>query len=131
MSSGTEVTLNGVLVVLDEHYNNVKVPDPMNQELFQLQIGKERNGIRVGVYISRHLQIIMALFLEWFPSDYIAKLKYDHLYGGLPKWFKVMVAYLKASTNGKMYSDYFQVAQESREGGGNGSPPEPGHGQHK
>ena len=32
---------------------------------------------------------------------------------GLPKWFNVMVAYLKASGNEKMYLDYLQVAQEA------------------
>ena len=31
---------------------------------------------------------------------------------GLPKWFKVMVTYLKASTSEKMYSDYLQVAHK-------------------
>ena len=34
-------------------------------------------------------------------------------YGGLPKWLKAMVAYLKASTNEKTYSDYLQAAREA------------------
>ena len=37
-SSGTNITLDDVLTILDEHYNNVKVLDAMNQELFQLQM---------------------------------------------------------------------------------------------
>ena len=35
-SSGTYITLDDVLTILDEHYNNVKVLVVLNQELFQL-----------------------------------------------------------------------------------------------
>ena len=31
-----DITLDGVLTNLDEHYNNVKALDALNQELFQL-----------------------------------------------------------------------------------------------
>ena len=37
-SSGMDITLDDVLTILDEHYNNVKVLDALNQELFQLQM---------------------------------------------------------------------------------------------
>ena len=37
-SSSTDITLDNVLTILDEHYNNVKVLDVLNQELFQLQM---------------------------------------------------------------------------------------------
>ena len=37
-SSGTDITMDDVLKILDEHYNNVKVLDVLNQELFQLQM---------------------------------------------------------------------------------------------
>ena len=40
-SSGTDITLDGVLTKLDEYYSNVKAPDAFNQELFQLQMGEE------------------------------------------------------------------------------------------
>ena len=33
--------------------------------------------------------------------------------GRLPKWFKVMVAYLKASTDEKTYSDYLHAVWEA------------------
>ena len=36
-STGTDITLDDVLTILDEHYNNVKALDVLNQELFQLQ----------------------------------------------------------------------------------------------
>ena len=35
-SSGMDITLDNVLTNLDKHYNNVKVLDTLNQELFQL-----------------------------------------------------------------------------------------------
>ena len=35
-SSSTDITLDGMIAVLDEHYNNVTVLDTLNQELFQL-----------------------------------------------------------------------------------------------
>ena len=61
----------------------------------------------------KHLQAVMAPFLECFPLDHIAKLKHNHFYGGLPKWLKAILAYLKASTNKKTYSDYLQAAREA------------------
>ena len=39
----TDVTLDDVLTILDEHYNNVKALDALNQELFQLQMGEKRH----------------------------------------------------------------------------------------
>ena len=33
---GTDVTLDDILAILNEHYNNVKALDALNQELFQL-----------------------------------------------------------------------------------------------
>ena len=42
-SLGTDITLDDVLTILDEHYINVKVLDALNQELFQLQIGEKES----------------------------------------------------------------------------------------
>ena len=36
--SGTDINLDDVLTILDKHYNNVKVLDALNQELFQMQM---------------------------------------------------------------------------------------------
>ena len=33
-SSGTDITLDNVLTIIDEHYNNIKALDTLNQELF-------------------------------------------------------------------------------------------------
>ena len=37
------MTLDGILTVLDEHYNNVKALDALYQELFQLWMDKKEN----------------------------------------------------------------------------------------
>ena len=39
-SLGTDITLDDVLTILDENYNNVKALDALNQELFQLRMGE-------------------------------------------------------------------------------------------
>ena len=109
-SLGTDITLDDVFTILDEHYNYVKTLDALNQEIFQLWMG-ERNCVGLGVHLSRHLQVLVASFLECFPPDHIAKLKHDCFYGGLPKWLKAMVTYLEASANEKMYSDYLQTVR--------------------
>ena len=40
-SWGTDITLDAVLIILDEHYNNLKALDALNQELFQLCMGEK------------------------------------------------------------------------------------------
>ena len=35
-SLGMDITLDNVLIILDKHYNNIKVLDALNQELLQL-----------------------------------------------------------------------------------------------
>ena len=44
----------------------------------------------------------------------MAKLKHDCFYGGLPKWLKAMVAYLRASPQEKTYPDYPQATREAK-----------------
>ena len=83
-------------MILDEHYNNVKVLDALNQELFQLQMADKETVSDWSVHLSRHLQILAASFPDCFPPDHIVELKRDHFYGGLPKRLKAMVAYLKS-----------------------------------
>ena len=102
--------LDDILTILDEHYNNVKALDALNQDLFQLRMGKKETVSDWVVCLSRHLQALAASFLDRFPPDQVAKLKHDHFYGRLPKWLKAMVAYLKATPNEKTYSDYLHAA---------------------
>ena len=100
-------------MILDEHYNNVKVLDALNQELFQLWMADKETVSDWGIHLSRHLQILAASFPDCFPPDHVAELKRDHFYGGLPKQLKVMVAYLKAGLQVRMYSDYLRAAREA------------------
>ena len=95
-SSGTDITLDDVLTILDGHYNNVKALDALNQELFQMQMADKETVSDWGVCLSRHLQILAASFPDHFSPDHEAELKRDCFYCGLPKQLKAMVAYLKA-----------------------------------
>ena len=90
-----------------------KALDTLNQELFQLQMGKKETMLDWGVHLSRHLQVLATSFPEHFPPDCMAKLKHDCFYGRLPKQLKAMVAYLKVSPQEKMYSDYLQAMREA------------------
>ena len=102
-----------MLTILDEHYNNVKVLDALNQELFQLWIANKETVLDWGICLSRHLQILAASFPDCFPPDRVAELKRDHFYGRLPKCLKAMVAYLKVGPQVRTYSDYLRAAREA------------------
>ena len=65
-SSGTNITLDEVLTILDEHYNNVKALDTLNQELFQMRMADKETVSDWGVCLSQHLQIMAASFLTDF-----------------------------------------------------------------
>ena len=84
-SSGTDITLDDAVMILDEHYNNVKALDALNQELFQLQMADKETVSDWGIHLSRHLQVLAASFPNCFPPGHVAELKRDHFYGGLPK----------------------------------------------
>ena len=51
-SSGTDITLDDVLTLLDEHYNNVKALDALNQELFQLRMADKETVSDCGICLS-------------------------------------------------------------------------------
>ena len=68
-SSSMDITLDDVLTILDEHYNNVKALDALNQELFQLQMADKETVLDWGVHLSRHLQVLAASFPDCFPQD--------------------------------------------------------------
>ena len=112
-SSGMDITLDEVLTILDEHYNNVKALDALNQELFQMRMADKETVSDWGVCLSRHLQILAASFLDCFPPDRIVKLKRDHFYSGLLKHLKAMVAYLKVGPQVRIYLDYLRATREA------------------
>ena len=60
-SSGTDITLDYILTILDEHYNNVKALDALNQELFELCIDEKGTVSDWRVHLSRHLQILSVI----------------------------------------------------------------------
>ena len=102
-SSGNDITLDDVLTILDEHYNNVKALDALNQELFQMRMADKEKVSDWGVHLSQHLQILAASFPDRFPPDCVAKLKRDRFYGGLLKrlnWRKKTLT--KVKTRGVM-----------------------------
>ena len=47
-SSSTDITLDDVLMILEEHYNNVKVLDALNQELFQMRMADKETVLDCG-----------------------------------------------------------------------------------
>ena len=68
-SSSMDITLDDVLTILDEHYNNVKALDALNQELFQLRMADKETVLDWGVHLSRDLQVLAASFPKCFPPD--------------------------------------------------------------
>ena len=112
-SSGTNITLDEVLTILDEYYNNVKALDALNQELFQMRMADKETVSDWGVHFSQHLEILVASFPNRFPPERVAKLKRDRFYGRLPKRLKAMVAYLKVGPQVRTYSDYHRVTREA------------------
>ena len=68
-SSSTDITLDHVLTILDEHYNNVKALDALNQELFQLWMADKETVSDWGIHILRHLQVFVASCPDHFPPD--------------------------------------------------------------
>ena len=84
-SSGMDITLDDMLMILDENYNNVKVLDVLNQELFQLWMMDKETILDWGVCLSRHLQVLVTSFPNHFPPNHVAELKRDCFYGGSPK----------------------------------------------
>ena len=112
-SSGTDITLNEVLTILDEHYNNVKALDALNQELFQMRMADKETVLDWNVCLSQHLQILVASFPNRFLPECVAELKRDRFYGRLPKRLKAMVAYLKVGPQVRTYSDYLRDTREA------------------
>ena len=74
-SSSTDIALDDVLMILDNHYNNVKALNALNQDLFQMRMADKETVLDWGVHLSRHLQILAASFPYHFPPDRVAELK--------------------------------------------------------
>ena len=70
-----DITLDDVLTIFDEHYNNMKALYALNQELFQLQMADNETISDWGVHLSRHVQVLAASFPNHFPPNRVAELK--------------------------------------------------------
>ena len=64
-----DITLDDVLMILDEHYNNMKALDTLNQDLFQLWMEDNETILDWSVCLSRHLQVLGASFSDHFPPE--------------------------------------------------------------
>ena len=84
-SSSMDITLDDVLKILDEHDNNVKALNALNQELFQLQMADKEIVLDLGICLLRHLQVLVASFPNCFLPDHVVELKRDCFYARLPK----------------------------------------------
>ena len=114
-SSSADITLDDVLTILDDNYNNVKALNTLNQELFQLRMADKETVLDWGVCLSRHLQVLAASFPDHFPQ-LSSRVKENCFYGGLPKHLKAMVAYLKAGPQVRTYSDYLRATWQVEKG---------------
>ena len=50
-----DITLDDVLTILDKHYNNVKVLDALNQDLFQLQMADKETVSEWDIHLLKQL----------------------------------------------------------------------------
>ena len=80
-----DITLDNVLTILEKCYNNVKVLDVLNQELFQLWMVDKETVSDWGICLSRHLQVLATSFPDHFPPDHVVELQRDCFCGRLPK----------------------------------------------
>ena len=80
-----DITLNNVLTIVDEHYNNMKALDALNAGLFQLWMADKETVLDWGVHLLRHLQVLAASFPNCFPPDQVAEIKRDHFHSRLPR----------------------------------------------
>ena len=65
-SSSMDITLDDVLTILDEHYDNMKALDAMNKELFQVWMVDKETVSDWGICLSRHLQVLATSFPDCF-----------------------------------------------------------------
>ena len=61
-----DITLDDVLTILDEHYNNIKALDALNRGLFQLWMLDKETVLDWGICLSRHLKVLAASSLIAF-----------------------------------------------------------------
>ena len=68
-SSRMDITLDDVLMILYKHYNNMKVLDALNQELFQLRMVDKETISRLGHSPIETPSSLGCFFPQLFPSQ--------------------------------------------------------------
>ena len=68
-----DITLDDVLTILDEHYNNVKALDALNQELFQLCMGDKETVSEGGTPVETPPDSCGIISRQFYP-DCVAEL---------------------------------------------------------
>ena len=105
--------MDDVLTILDEHYNNVKLLDALDQELFQLWMADKETKSDWGIHLSRHLQVLSASF-----PDHFSPRSCDGAEEGLLLWQTSQAIDGNGSlpedgTHVRTYSDYLRAAREA------------------
>ena len=93
-SSGTDILLDDVLTILDEHYNNVKAFGCFESGTLSSMNGWERQYWTGGVPVETPPGSC-GIIPRTFPSGPHNWAEVWPFYGGLPKWLKAMLAYQK------------------------------------
>ena len=112
-SLATDITLVGVISVLDEHYSNVKAMGTLNQEFFQLWMANKETVSDCGYACQGTSKSLWPH--SWKGSHQTKLLNWietTSTVGYLSSW-RWWWPTLKATSNEKTYSDYLQVAQEA------------------
>ena len=81
-------SLDNVLMILDESYNNMKALDTLNQEKFQLQMVDKETITDWGICLSSHLQVLAASFPNHFHHVHVAELNETTSMADCPKGLK-------------------------------------------
>ena len=87
--------------------------------------GGQRNCIRLGCLPFRTSPGSGCFLSQPLSPWFMGELKRDHFYGRLPKWLKVIVAYLRAGLQVRTYSDYLRATQEAEKEDSMEFPPGP------
>ena len=109
-----DITLDNVLTILDEYYNNVKVLDALNQELLQLQMADKETISDWGICLSRHLQVLatscfqnaslLTMWLSWNVTTFMV---------GYPNILKPWWPTSRPAHRKGTYSNYLWVTREA------------------
>ena len=100
-------------MVLDEHYNNVKVLDDAESRVIPIANGWQGYGVRLECLPLQTPTNTGSVLPSPLSPRLCSGTEEGSLFGGLPKQLKVMVDYLKVGPQVRTYSDYLRAAREA------------------